>query len=157
MELYFRSGEYLGIAPGGAFESLFGDSNYPVLWGQRAGFARVAIKANKPIIPVFTENIRENTLTLAGRMSVGRSNKVFFWHFLYRLFLRGMWESLYKSTKMPVVPMYGLFPVKLKTHIGAPIYPSPGVTPEELSKQVVSAVEELIAQHQQLPGTLTQV
>ena len=53
--------------------------------------------------------------------------------------------------------MYGLFPVKLKTHIGAPIYPSPGVTPEELSKQVVSAVEELIAQHQQLPGTLTQV
>lgn len=140
LELYFRSGEYLGIAPGGAFESLFGDSNYPVLWGQRAGFAKVAIKANKPIIPVFTENIRENTLTLAGRMSVGRS----------------MWESLYKSTKMPVVPMYGLFPVKLKTHIGAPIYPSPGVTPEDLSKQVVSAVEDLIAQHQQLPGTLTQ-
>ena len=68
-----------------------------------------------------------------------------------------MWESLYKSTKLPLVPRYGLFPVKLKTHIGAPIYPSPGVTPEELSKQVVSAVEELIAQHQQLPGTLAQV
>ena len=50
-----------------------------------------------------------------------------------------------------------IYHVKLKTHIGAPIYPSPGVTPEELSKQVVSAVEELIAQHQQLPGTLTQV
>ena len=158
LELYFRSGEYLGIAPGGAFESLFGDSNYPVLWGQRAGFAKVAIQANKPIIPVFTENIRENTLTLAGRMSVGRSNKVTLWSYLFsNLFIQGMWESLYKSTKMPVVPMYGLFPVKLKTHIGAPIYPSPGVTPEELSKQVVSAVEELIAQHQQLPGTLTQV
>lgn len=161
LELYFRSGEYLGIAPGGAFESLFGDSNYPVLWGQRAGFAKVAIKANKPIIPVFTENIRENTLTLAGRMSVGRSNKkVILLRLLIlkaNLFIPGMWESLYKSTKMPVVPMYGLFPVKLKTHIGAPIYPSPGVTPEELSKQVVSAVEELIAQHQQLPGTLTQV
>ena len=77
LESYFRSGEYLGIAPGGAFESLFGDSNYPVLWGQRAGFARVAIKANKPIIPMFTENIRESSLTLAGRMSVGRSNEVF--------------------------------------------------------------------------------
>ena len=34
-----------------------------------------------------------------------------------------MWEYLYKTTKMPVVPMYGLFPVKLKTHIGSPIYP----------------------------------
>ena len=71
-----RSGEYLGIAPGGAFEGLFGDSNYPVLWGQRAGFARVAIKADKPIIPVFTENIRENTLTLAGRMSAGRGRDI---------------------------------------------------------------------------------
>ena len=62
----------LGIAPGGAYESLFGDANYPVLWQSRVGFAKVAIKANKPIIPVFTENIRENTLSLAGRMSAGR-------------------------------------------------------------------------------------
>ena len=68
-----RSGEYLGIAPGGAYESLFGDSSYPVLWQSRVGFAKVAIKANKPIIPVFTENIRENTLTLAGRMKTGKS------------------------------------------------------------------------------------
>ena len=100
--LLFRSGELLGIAPGGAYESLFGDNNYPVLWQSRVGFAKVAIKANKPIIPVFTENIRENTVTLAGRMNIGKD----------------MWEKLYRSTKMPVVPMYGLFPVKLRTHIG---------------------------------------
>ena len=81
---------------------MFGDSNYPVLWQSRVGFAKVAIKANKPIIPVFTENIRENTVTLAGRMTTGKE----------------MWEKLYRSTKMPVVPMYGLFPVKLRTHIG---------------------------------------
>ena len=38
-----------------------------------------------------------------------------------------MWEDLYQRTgKMPVVPMYGLFPVKLKTHVGAPIYPRTG-------------------------------
>ena len=72
-----RSGELLGIAPGGAYESLFGDSNYPVLWQQRLGFAKVALKANKPIIPVFTENIRECTMTLAGRMTAGRSKKLF--------------------------------------------------------------------------------
>ena len=71
-----RSGEYLGIAPGGAYESLFGDSSYPVLWQSRVGFAKVAIKANKPIIPVFTENIRENTLTLAGRMKTGKSKQI---------------------------------------------------------------------------------
>ena len=76
----------------------------------------MAIKANKPIIPVFTENIRENTVTLAGRMTIGKE----------------MWERLYRSTKMPVVPMYGLFPVKLRTHIGEPIYPEEDMTPEML-------------------------
>ena len=76
-----RSGEYLGIAPGGAYESLFGDSSYPVLWQSRVGFAKVAIKANKPIIPVFTENIRENTLTLAGRMKTGKSKQIFLEYF----------------------------------------------------------------------------
>ena len=67
----------LGIAPGGAYESLFGDSNYEVNW-QRLGFAKVALKANKPIIPVFTENIQESTLSLAGRMNIGRRKKYFF-------------------------------------------------------------------------------
>ena len=68
-----------------------------------------------------------------------------------------MWEYIYKSTKMPVVPMYGLFPVKLRTHIGAPIYPGPDMTPEELSRLASEAVQNLISQHQQLPGNLTQV
>ena len=70
----------------------------------------MAIAAGVPIIPVFTENIREATLCLSGRMNVGR----------------GLWEYIYETTKMPLVPMYGLFPVKLKTHLGKPIYPTPG-------------------------------
>ena len=32
---------------------------YSVEWGKREGFAHVAIDAKVPIIPVFTENIRE--------------------------------------------------------------------------------------------------
>ena len=76
----------------------------------RQGFATVAIAAGVPIIPVFTENIREATLCLSGRMNVGR----------------GLWEYIYETTKMPLVPMYGLFPVKLRTHLGKPIYPTPG-------------------------------
>ena len=59
-----------------------------------------------------------------------------------------MWEDLYRKTKMPVVPMYGLFPVKLRTHIGAPIYPTQDMTPEDLNKRAVEAVEKLIAEHQ---------
>ena len=120
-----RDGSLLGIAPGGAREAYFGDSNYPILWGSRwvslshqskhpkiyrQGFAKCAIDAGVPIIPIFTENIREATLCLSGRMNVGR----------------GLWEYLYETTKMPLVPMYGLFPVKLRTHLGKPIYPTPG-------------------------------
>ena len=70
----------------------------------------MAISAGVPIIPVFTENIREVTLSLAGRMNTGRS----------------LWENLYESTKLPIVPIYGLFPVKLRTHLGKPIHPTPG-------------------------------
>ena len=47
--------------------------SYPVLWQSRLGFARVALAAGRPIVPVFTENIRENTRSLAGRMTLGRS------------------------------------------------------------------------------------
>ena len=68
-----------------------------------------------------------------------------------------MWDYIYQSTKMPLVPMYGVFPVKLKTHIGSPIYPKPGMTPEELRQQTVDAMEAMIAQHQTLPGNLGQV
>ena len=67
----------LGIAPGGAYESLFGDYNYPVLWQARLGFAKVALKANKPIIPVFTENIRESIFSIPGRMTAGKSKPMF--------------------------------------------------------------------------------
>ena len=70
----------------------------------------MAISAGVPIIPLFTENIREVTLCLSGRMNAGR----------------GLWEYLYETTKLPIVPIYGLFPVKLRTHLGKPIHPTPG-------------------------------
>ena len=119
----------------------------------------MAIAADVPIIPVFTENIREATLCLSGRMNVGR----------------GLWEYIYETTKMPLVPMYGLFPVKLRTHLGKPIYPTPGclsypnlqssfklgifsgMSPEEMVNLTSNAVQEMIDQHQQLPGSAKRV
>ena len=35
----------LAIAPGGVREMLFSDSNYSLVWGNRTGFAKVAIEA----------------------------------------------------------------------------------------------------------------
>merc|ERR1712126_232648 len=133
-----KSGHLLGIAPGGAYECMFADNNYPLLWGSRQGFAAVAIAADVPIIPIFTENIRESTLNMAGRM---KSSKNYF-------------ETLYRATKLPVSPSYGLFPVKLKTHIGTPIYPKKDMTPEQMVTLTTYAIEQMISKYQQLPGSL---
>ena len=35
----------LSISPGGVREALFSDHNYEVIWGTRAGFAKIAIEA----------------------------------------------------------------------------------------------------------------
>ncbi|XP_062507030.1 monoacylglycerol/Diacylglycerol O-acyltransferase-like isoform X2 [Corticium candelabrum] len=40
-----KSGSLLCIAPGGVREALFSGKEYEILWGQRSGFAQVAIAA----------------------------------------------------------------------------------------------------------------
>lgn len=37
---------------GGVREALFGDEYYPIMWGNRCGFAKVAIQAN--VVGVFS-------------------------------------------------------------------------------------------------------
>jgi len=49
----------LAISPGGVYEAQFGNNYYELLWQQRLGFAKVAIESKAPIIPMFTENLRE--------------------------------------------------------------------------------------------------
>lgn len=38
-----KNGHLLAISPGGVREALFSDETYPLLWGERKGFAQVAI------------------------------------------------------------------------------------------------------------------
>lgn len=130
-----KKGNLLAIAPGGVREALFGDETYPLIWGTRKGFAKVAMEAEVPIIPVFTENIREAFFTL----NFGKK------------WLRG----LYESTRIPLVPIYGGFPVKLRTIIGQPIPYDSSITPEEMAERVAEKMKDLIKKHQKLPGSLT--
>uniref|UniRef100_A0A182S785 Phospholipid/glycerol acyltransferase domain-containing protein n=1 Tax=Anopheles maculatus TaxID=74869 RepID=A0A182S785_9DIPT len=129
-----RDGNMLSIAPGGVYEAQFGDSNYELLWRQRVGFAKVAIESKAPIIPMFTENLRE------GFRSVGLAK---------RLFIR-----LYNAVRFPVRPIYGGFPVKFRTHLGAPIQYDPSLSPEDVQEKVAFAIEELINRHQRIPGSI---
>uniref|UniRef100_A0A8C9EP42 Transmembrane protein n=1 Tax=Pavo cristatus TaxID=9049 RepID=A0A8C9EP42_PAVCR len=45
-------------------------------------------------------------------------------------------RKLYERIRLPVVPMYGWFPVKLRTFIGEPIPYDPDMTAEELTAKV---------------------
>jgi len=125
-------GKILGLAPGGVYEAQFGDNQYKVLWRERLGFARAALKADVPILPVFTENIREAFRVLPF------GNKLFYWLFL--------------KTRLPLRPVFGGFPVKLRTHIGEPIYPEPDMTPEMMRDKCKESMEKIIAEHQRIPG-----
>ncbi|XP_068093493.1 DGAT1/2-independent enzyme synthesizing storage lipids [Hyperolius riggenbachi] len=128
-----RNGHLLGISPGGVREALFSDEMYTIMWGNRTGFAQVAIDAQVPIIPMFTQNLRE------GFRSLG-------WLRIFR------W--MYEKFKFPLVPIYGGFPVKFRTYLGDPIQYDPSITASELAKKTKCAIQALIDEHQKLPGNI---
>lgn len=120
-------GKIVGVAPGGSREALFGEG-YSVEWGKREGFAHVAIDAKVPIIPVFTENIREAYATMSS--------------------FKPVWRYIFEATRLPIIPIWGGFPVKLITHIGAPIYPAEGETAASFKQKAKIAIEDLMLKHQ---------
>lgn len=112
-----ENGYILAISPGGVREALFSSPRYEILWGDRKGFAKIAMQSKAPIIPMFTVNCREAFRT----PTIGR--RFFRW--------------LYEKTKLPLVPIYGGFPVKLTTYLGAPIHLKPGLTVDDLRAEVL--------------------
>ncbi|XP_071410629.1 DGAT1/2-independent enzyme synthesizing storage lipids-like isoform X2 [Pithys albifrons albifrons] len=128
-----KNGYLVSISPGGVREALFSDENYQLIWGNRKGFAQVARDARVPIIPMYTQNVREGYRT-----------------FKERRFLR----QLYESTRLPFTPPYGGLPVKFRTYIGKPIPYDPNITTEELVEKTKTAVQALIRKHQTIPGSI---
>ncbi len=61
------AGELVGVYPGGVDDSFKDDEQkYRLQWGQRAGFAKVAMRAGVPIVPVAAFGIDE-MYTVVGR------------------------------------------------------------------------------------------
>ncbi|KAG8133604.1 hypothetical protein E2320_011376 [Naja naja] len=129
-----ENGELLIISPGGVREALFSDENYTIIWRNRKGFAQVAIDTKVPIIPTFTQNIRENIRVIGGQIKLLR--------------------SIYEYLRLPVFLLYGNFPVKLQTYFGDPIPYDPNITAEELAKKTNHALRCLIDKHQKIPGNV---
>ncbi|CAH3161905.1 unnamed protein product [Porites lobata] len=129
-----KNGELLAISPGGVREALFSDEYYTMIWNGRRGFAKVALEAKVPIYPIYTQNVREAIRSV----QIGRK-----W-----------FRKLYEWTKLPLVPLYGGFPVKLRTFIGEPILYDPKLSCDELAGKVQRDIQKMIEAHQQLPGSI---
>ncbi|XP_077207315.1 DGAT1/2-independent enzyme synthesizing storage lipids-like [Paroedura picta] len=126
-----KNGNWMSISPGGVREALFSDNTYKIMWCNRIGFAQVAIDAKVPIIPMFTQNVREAYKTLGD----------------IRLL-----KDLYEYSRWPMALIYGGFPVKLCTYLGKPIPYDPNITAEELAEKTKIAIQDLVYKHQKLPG-----
>lgn len=69
-----ESGELVGVYPGGIDDSWkLSSEKYRLQWGQRAGFARVAMRAGVPIIPIAAIGIDEMYDVVAREPVVGRT------------------------------------------------------------------------------------
>lgn len=133
-----REGNLLGLSPGGTYEAQMGDSNYKVMWRARDGFARILaqVGAEVAVIPVFTQNIRE-------------AYKAFNYGFT-----RSFWVWLHDVWKIRgFVPVYGGFPVKLKTYVGPSISIPAAATVEEIRSLCLESLESLVKQKQEIPGS----
>jgi 1-acyl-sn-glycerol-3-phosphate acyltransferase len=68
-----RSGELVVVYPGGVDDSLkLSDERYQLKWKERAGFARVAMGANVPIVPVVGYGIDEMYKVVGHEPFLGR-------------------------------------------------------------------------------------
>ncbi|XP_025029932.1 transmembrane protein 68-like [Python bivittatus] len=128
-----KKGKLLGISPGGMREALFSDNSYKLVWHKRKGFAQLAIDTKVPIIPMYTQNIREG-FRILGQTTLAR--------------------RLYEYVRIPIIPPCGGFPVKFRTYIGEPIPYNPNITAVELAAKTKIALQSLIKKHQQIPGSI---
>jgi 1-acyl-sn-glycerol-3-phosphate acyltransferase len=72
-EILLRRGELVMVYPGGVDDSLKSNAQrYQLQWKKRAGFARVAIRAQVPIIPVVGLGIDEMYSVVARERFIGR-------------------------------------------------------------------------------------
>ncbi|CAI5779510.1 68-like [Podarcis lilfordi] len=133
-----KKGHLLGIAPGGSREANF-STDYSLMWGNRTGFARLALEAKVPIIPIFTQNSCEAYRSLGKTIRETAERKLPF---------------TYEKTRCVLLPSYGAFPVKLRTYVGEPIPYDPNITATELAEKAKTALENLRDRHQKRPGNI---
>lgn len=155
------SGELVLVYPGGVREIMGGRFGCEHLdWGGRRGFARVAIEAGVPVLPVAGVGVNNGLVFVSSGRRLGR--------LLYRRVLRlGPEYAGYRDPlAIGLVPLPLPFstalwlpwPCRVTYHVGEPLYPPPhdGSTVEreaQFARDVEDALRRLIETHGRLCRT----
>ena len=85
---------------------------------------------------------KKRKLIAASKVWLGKDWRYFLYQIFEKICIResfrvlpfwnNMFYWLFEKTRLPLRPIFGGFPVKLRTHIGEPIYPQPDMTPETM-------------------------
>ncbi|XP_013908867.1 PREDICTED: transmembrane protein 68-like [Thamnophis sirtalis] len=148
-------GYLLGIAPGGLREQNFSNENYNLEWSTRTGFAKVALK-NKVCSVIYGTFCYYGTFIVFHCFNATDSSCLTIHHFItvQSCDSHGLSKWLYEHFRFLCLPIYGGFPVKLRTYIGEPIPYDPNLTAKELAEKTKIAIENLRDRHQKLPGNI---
>lgn len=129
-ERLLAEGEMVFLAPGGMWEALRPSSEkYRVRWDNRLGFARLALRAQVPIVLAACPEADD----------------------IYTLYESALTERVYQKAKLPFALARGIGPtplprkVPLSHHIAPPIYP-PALKPGEEEEQTRSFRDQVMGQ-----------
>lgn len=141
LEAVLRAGEPVLLLPGGTREC-FRSSRvlYQLDWGQRQGYARLAVRLGVPVLPFAATGVDE----------------------LYRIYGDGyrISKALTGTDLLPLclpmgcrgLPLWPFFPVQVHQRIAPPIYPESGPDAvNRLDQAVRAAIGELLEQGRQGP------
>lgn len=138
VEAAVARGEHLLVQPGGTKEGCRSYRHrYRVRWGRRRGYLRLAIRHGLPIVPAAASGVDDCFIGLNDGYAWGKRLNV-----PLRL---PAWVGVGPMGLWPFSPP---FPVKIRQHIGAPIWPDVDLDDqdgiERLHAQVSGAVQGLL-------------
>lgn len=140
-EAAFARGEHVLVMPGGDVEAgkAFADRNKIVFSGRR-GFARLALDAGVPVVPIVTAGAGESVLVLTDGQRLARALRV---DALLRMKAFPVSVSIPWGVNAGVVGMapYLPLPTKLRTTVLDPIRPQPEETAGEFGDRVEAAMQ----------------
>jgi len=137
----FAEGSNVLVFPGGDVDALKAWSNRnDIVFSGRTGFARLALEAQVPVVPVVTAGAGESLLVIAGGKRLAKATRV---DKLLRLKALPLSVSIPWGVNLGLVGLLPYFPLptKLDTSVLAPMTARPDESAEDFADRVVTVMQ----------------